>query len=41
VKNGELNIDMGDEITRDSLITRDGEVVNARIQALLGAGAPQ
>jgi len=41
VKNGELNIDMNDEITRDSLITRDGEVVNPRIQALLGANAPK
>jgi len=40
VKNGELNIDVSDEITRDSLITRDGEVVNPKIQALLGASAP-
>ena len=41
VKNGELNIDVGDEITRDSLIARDGEVVNPRIQALLGVSPPK
>jgi NAD(P) transhydrogenase subunit alpha len=38
-KDGQLNIDMNDEITRDTLITRDGEVVNPRIQALLGVNA--
>jgi NAD(P) transhydrogenase subunit alpha len=38
-KDGQLNIDVNDEITRDSLITRDGEVVNPKIQALLGVNA--
>ncbi len=36
-KEGALNIDVADEITRDSLVVRDGEIVNARVQELLGA----
>jgi len=39
-KEGELNIDLNDEITRDSLVVRDGEVVNTRVQELLGATLP-
>jgi H+-translocating NAD(P) transhydrogenase subunit alpha len=35
-KEGNLNIDTTDEITRESLITQNGEVVNPKIQALLG-----
>jgi len=35
-KEGNLNIDTTDEITRESLITHNGEVVNPKIQALLG-----
>jgi NAD(P) transhydrogenase subunit alpha len=35
-KEGNLNIDTTDEITRESLITNKGEVVNPKIQALLG-----
>jgi NAD(P) transhydrogenase subunit alpha len=35
-KDGKLNIDMKDEITRESLVTYNGEVVNPKIQALLG-----
>ena len=35
-KDGALNIDMSDEITRDTLIAKDGEVVNARVRAMLG-----
>ncbi len=38
-KDGQLNIDMSDEITRDTIITRDGEVINPRVQALLGVNA--
>ena len=38
-KEGALNIDLNDEITRDSLVVRDGEIVNARVQELLGAAA--
>ncbi len=36
VKDGKLTIDTTDEITRESLITYNGEVVNPKIQALLG-----
>jgi NAD(P) transhydrogenase subunit alpha len=39
-KDGQLNIDTADEITRESLVTRGGEVVNPRVQALLGVNAP-
>jgi NAD(P) transhydrogenase subunit alpha len=39
-KEGALNIDVNDEITRDTLVVRDGEVVNARVLALLDAGKP-
>ena len=38
-KEGALNIDLNDEITRDSLVVRDGEIVNARVQELLGVKA--
>jgi NAD(P) transhydrogenase subunit alpha len=34
-KAGELNIDMSDEITRDSIVVRDSEIANPRVQALL------
>jgi NAD(P) transhydrogenase subunit alpha len=34
-KTGELNIDMSDEITRDSIVVRDSEIANPRVQALL------
>jgi NAD(P) transhydrogenase subunit alpha len=37
-KEGALNIDVKDEITRDTLVVRDGEVVNPRVQELLGVG---
>lgn len=39
VKKGELKIDIGDEITRDTLLTRNGEIVHARIRELLGLPA--
>lgn len=35
-KDGELKPDPDDEILRDTLVTRDGEVVNARVRELLG-----
>ncbi len=38
-KEGALNIDVNDDITRDTLVTRDGQITNARVQELLGAGA--
>ena len=36
VDNGELNINMDDDIIRDTLLTYKGEVVNPRVQELLG-----
>jgi NAD(P) transhydrogenase subunit alpha len=38
-KDGHLNIDLKDEIVRDSLVARGGEVVHPKVQALLGASA--
>jgi NAD(P) transhydrogenase subunit alpha len=34
-----LELDLSDEITRETLLTRDGDVVHARVMELLGAGA--
>jgi NAD(P) transhydrogenase subunit alpha len=36
-KEGQLNIDMSDEITKETLVARDGQVANPRVEALLGA----
>jgi NAD(P) transhydrogenase subunit alpha len=36
---GELKMDMEDEITRDTLLTRGGDVVNPRVRELLGLPA--
>ncbi|HEY2432625.1 MAG TPA: Re/Si-specific NAD(P)(+) transhydrogenase subunit alpha [Vicinamibacterales bacterium] len=38
-KKAALELDPSDEITRDTLLTRDGEVVHARVKDLLAAGA--
>jgi NAD(P) transhydrogenase subunit alpha len=32
VKEGKLNLKMDDEITRETLLTRGGEIVNARVR---------
>jgi NAD(P) transhydrogenase subunit alpha len=34
-----LELDLADEITRETLLTRDGDVVHARVKDLLAAGA--
>ena len=39
VKNGELAVDLSDEITRETLVTRGGEVVNARVREAQGLPA--
>lgn len=39
VKDGELNLDMDDEIIRDCLVTRGGDVVQARVREILGLPA--
>jgi H+-translocating NAD(P) transhydrogenase subunit alpha len=36
VKDGKLTLDLTDEITRETLVTRDGEVVQPRLRELLG-----
>lgn len=36
VKKGELNIDMNDEITNETLLTRDGAVIHPRVKEALG-----
>jgi len=39
VKDGEVNMNLDDEIIRDTLITKGGEVVNARLRESLGLEA--
>ncbi|MDT7042731.1 Re/Si-specific NAD(P)(+) transhydrogenase subunit alpha [Candidatus Nitronereus thalassa] len=36
VKKGELTLNMEDEITRETLLTRDGEIVHSRVREILG-----
>ncbi|MBC5825424.1 MAG: Re/Si-specific NAD(P)(+) transhydrogenase subunit alpha [Candidatus Eremiobacteraeota bacterium] len=38
VRDGGLQIDMSDEITRSVCITRDGQIVNEAVRALVGGG---
>jgi proton-translocating NAD(P)+ transhydrogenase subunit alpha len=38
-KKPSLELDLADEITRETLLTKDGEVVHARVKDLLAAGA--
>jgi hypothetical protein len=35
-KEGAINIDLSDEITKETLVARDGKVENPRVEALLG-----
>ena len=35
VKGGQLNLDTNDEIARETLVTRDGQVVHPRVAALM------
>jgi NAD(P) transhydrogenase subunit alpha len=35
-KEGQLNIDLSDEITKETMVARDGKVSNPRVEALLG-----
>ncbi len=39
VKDGKLQLNMEDEITRETLVTRDGEVVNPRVREYFGMPA--
>ena len=40
VKDGELSINLEDQIIRETILTHEGEVVNARVRELLGLVAP-
>lgn len=40
LKDGKLNIDMQDQIIRDTLVTRDGEIVNHRVQEFIVSAPP-
>jgi NAD(P) transhydrogenase subunit alpha len=40
VKDGEVRLDVEDQITRETLVTRDGHVVNPRVCEALGIAAP-
>ena len=40
VAGGELKIDVADEIVRETLVTRDSEVVHPRVREALGLPVP-
>jgi NAD(P) transhydrogenase subunit alpha len=40
VKEGAVRLDADDQITRETLVTRDGQVVNPRVREALGIAAP-
>ena len=39
IKEGQVEFNLEDEITRETLITRNGEVVHSRVKELIGRGA--
>jgi H+-translocating NAD(P) transhydrogenase subunit alpha len=39
-KDGQVVVNTDDEITRESLVTRDGQVIHAKVRELLGLGEP-
>lgn len=39
LKNGELNVDLDDQIVHDTLVTRDGEIVHPRVREMIAGGA--
>jgi NAD(P) transhydrogenase subunit alpha len=41
IKDGELNVDMNDDVVGPSCVTHQGQVVNQRVAAALGAGVRQ
>jgi NAD(P) transhydrogenase subunit alpha len=40
VNKGAVDLKLDDEINRDTMVTKDGDVVNARVRELLGMAAP-
>ncbi|MHC4774972.1 MAG: NAD(P) transhydrogenase subunit alpha [Planctomycetota bacterium] len=41
VKEGELNYDMDNEVIKETMVTRDGQVVHERVREMLGASTPE
>ncbi len=41
IKDGELHLDMDDEITEQTMLTRDGEVVHRRVREIFGIDTPE
>jgi len=41
IKDGALNLDMEDEIIRDTMVAKDGDVVSPRVRELLGLSQPE
>ena len=41
LKEGELNFDMDNEVIKETMVTRDGQVVHDRVREMLGAPAPE
>ena len=39
IQDGSIQVDMEDEITRETLVTRGGEIVNPRVREALGLPA--
>jgi NAD(P) transhydrogenase subunit alpha len=40
VKEGKLELDLEDEVIRDTMVTHDGAVTNARVKEAMGAAIP-
>jgi NAD(P) transhydrogenase subunit alpha len=41
IKEGELNYDMDNEVIKETMVTRDGQVVHERVREMLGANTPE
>jgi NAD(P) transhydrogenase subunit alpha len=41
LKEGELNFDMENEVIKETMVTRDGQVVHERVREMLGANTPE
>jgi NAD(P) transhydrogenase subunit alpha len=40
VKDGKLQLNLEDEIVRETLLTKDGQIVNQRVREFLGLPLP-
>ena len=41
LKEGELNFDLDNEVIKETMVTRDGQVVHDRVREMLGANTPE